>query len=220
MNPIIALGIAAFAVALLLWPLFRMAAKEDRRIERKSLVVPVNNHGLSPYSARPQDPSRSRVADGAFIHSRYCFWNDIYHYGGAKDVQYASPEQCIDFLCKKLLATGQPVSGDDAISEFVLRGYIFLAWYIDRTDKSVFCVAILLPEELERVLLDGGDADSKFLGFSWLAKDDVLEEIEKFETQNFVLTCRDWRKVGLALLKSDAQRFIRAVNAYLQEDEN
>ncbi len=219
MNPFVAFGIAAFAVALLLWPLFRMAGKEDQRIERESLVAPVDNHGLSPYSARPQDPSRSRVADGAFIHSRYCFWNDIYHYGGAKDVQYASPEQCIDFLCKKLLAAGQLANGDESISEYVLRGYIFLAWYIDRTDNSVFCVAILLPEELERVLLDGGDADSKFLGFSWLAKDDVLEEIEKFETKNFILTCRDWHKVGLALLKSDAQRFIRAVNAYLQEDE-
>lgn len=220
MNPFVALGIAAFAVALLLWPLFKMAGKEDQQIERESLAAPVDNHGLSPYSARPQDPSRSRVADGAFIHSRYCFWNDIYHYGGAKDIQYASPEQCIDFLCKKLLATGQPVSGDDAISEYVLRGYIFLAWYIDRTDNSVFYTTILRSEELESVMLDGGDADSKFLGFSWLAEDDVLEEIEKFETQNFVLTCRDWRKVGLALLKSDAQRFIRAVNAYLQEDEN
>lgn len=212
MNPVIALGIAVFAVALLIWPLFRMASKEDQQIERERLVAPVDNHGLSPYSARPQDPNRSRVADRAFVHSRYCFWNDIYHYGGAKDVQYASPEQCIEFLCKKLLATGQPVSGDDSISEFVLRGYIFLAWYIDRTDKSVFCVTILLPEELERVLLDGGDPDSKFLGFSWLSEDDLLGKVD--------LVNNDWRKLGLALLKSDAQRFIRAVDTYLQEDEN
>ena len=212
MNPVIALGIAAFAVALLLWPLLRMAGKEDQHMERESLVAPVDNHGLSPYSARPQDPTRSRVADGAFINSRYCFWNDIYHYGGAKDVQYASPEQCIDFLCKKMLAAGQWVSGDESISEYILRGYIFLAWYIDRTDKSVFYTAILLPEELERVLLDGGDADSKFLGFSWIAEDDLFGKID--------LVNNDWRKVGLALLKSDAQRFIRAVNAYLQEDEN
>lgn len=220
MNPVITLGIAVFAVALLLWPLFRMAGKEDQRIERERLVAPVDNHGLSPYSARPQDPNRSRVADSAFIHSRYCFWNDIYHYGGAKGVQYASPEQCIEFLCRKMATTESWNMETDTISECVLQGYIFLAWYIDRTDNSVFYTTTLLPEELERVMLDGGDPDSKFLGFSWLAKDDVLEEIEKFETQNFVLTCRDWHKVGLALLKSDAQRFIRAVNAYLQEDEN
>lgn len=212
MNPVIALGIAVFAVALLLWPLFRMAGKEDQRIERERLVAPVDNHGLSPYSARPQDPNRSRVADGAFIHSRYCFWNDIYHYGGAKDVQYASPEQCIEFLCRKLLTTGLWAGGDEAMSEYVLRGYIFLAWYIDRTDNSVFCVAILLPEELERVMLDGSDRDSKFLGFSWLSEDDLLGKVD--------LVNNDWRKLGLELLKSDAQRFIRAVDTYLQEDEN
>lgn len=212
MNPVIALGIAAFAVALLIWPLFRMAGKEDQRIERECLVTPVDNHGLSPYSARPQDPNRSRVADRAFVHSRYCFWNDIYHYGGAKDVQYASPEQCIEFLCRKMVPTESWNMETDTISECVLQGYIFLAWYIDRTDNSVFCVAILRPDELERVMLDGGDPDSKFLGFSWLSEDDLLEKVD--------LGNNDWRKLGLALLKSDAQRFIRAVDTYLQEDEN
>lgn len=212
MNPVIALGIAVFAVALLLWPLFRMAGKEDQRIEIERLVAPVDNHGLSPYSARPQDPNRSRVADSAFIHSRYCFWNDIYHYGGAKDVQYASPEQCIEFLCRKMAPTESWNMENDTISECVLQGYIFLAWYIDRTDNSVFCMAILLPEELERVMLDGGDPDSKFLGFSWLSEDDLLGKVD--------LGNNDWRKLGLALLKSDAQRFIRAVDTYLQEDEN
>ena len=212
MNPVIALGIAAFAVALLIWPLFRMAGKEDQRIERESLVAPVDNHGLSPYSARPQDPNRSRVADSAFIHSRYCFWNDIYHYGGAKDVQYASPEQCIEFLCRKMAPTESWNMETDTISECVLQGYIFLAWYIDRMDNSVFYTTILRPEELERVMLDGGDPDSKFLGFSWLSEDDLLGKVD--------LVNNDWRKLGLALLKSDAQRFIRAVDTYLQEDEN
>lgn len=212
MNPVIALGIAAFAVTLLIWPLLRMGSKEDQCIERESLVAPVDNHGLSPYSARPQDPNRSRVADSAFIHSRYCFWNDIYHYGGAKDVQYASPEQCIEFLYKKIVPTGSLNMETDTISERVLQGYIFLAWYIDRMDNSVFYTTILLPEELERVMLDGGDPDSKFLGFSWLSKDDLLGKVD--------LGNNDWRKLGLALLKSDAQRFIRAVDTYLQEDEN
>lgn len=212
MNPVVALGIAVFAVAMLLWPLFRMAGKEDQRIERERLVAPVDNHGLSPYSARPQDPNRSRVADNAFIHSRYCFWNDIYHYGGAKDVQYASPEQCIEFLCRKMVPTESWNTETDTISECVLQGYIFLAWYIDRTDNSVFYTTILLPEELERVMLDGGDPDSKFLGFSWLSEDDLLGKVD--------LVNNDWRKLGLELLKSDAQRFIRAVDTYLQEDEN
>ena len=211
MSPVIALGIAAFAVALLIWPLLRMAGKEDQRIERESLVAHVDNHGLSPYSARPQDPSRSRVADGAFIHSRYCFWNDIYHYGGAKDVQYASPEQCIEFLCRKMAPTESWNMETDTISERVLQGYIFLAWYIDHTDNSVFYTTILRPEELERVMLDGGDPDSKFLGFSWLSEDDLLGKVD--------LVNNDWRKLGLALLKSDAQRFIRAVNEYLFADE-
>ena len=83
-------------IAVCVLALCRASAKADKAMA--NTPVPVNNKGLSPYSAKPEDPDRSRVADKCFVSSSYCFWNDIFHYGGSKQLLYNSPELCMAFL--------------------------------------------------------------------------------------------------------------------------
>lgn len=225
MNPSwILAGFVCSGLIFLVWTLVLAGAKEDKAMA--NTPVPVNNKGLSPYSAKPEDPDRSRVADKCFVSSSYCFWNDIFHYGGSKQLLYNSPELCMAFLHRDKHKTeydaGKTYTVEE-IREDLLKDYCFMAWYVDSTDRSVFALPVDTPEFLEQATKD--QPCCSFLGFSWIdqTRTALWEDRLRIDPNDDGLVAQqlisstDWRDKGAQLLEMDACSFEEAVWNYLNK---
>lgn len=224
MNPMWYLaGILLCGLCFILWAMLKTAQKED--IAMGVTPALVSNKGLSPYSAKPEDPERSRIADKCFRSSKYCFWNDIFHYGGSRDVQYMSPEVCLYNLYRDKHPVIREEDRDvdaDELMETLMTDYCFMAWNLDETDRSVFAVAVDELEFLKHCTEDPPDdyGGYKFLGFSWIDEDSTFLYKNRVDISDDgcvamqLAISEDWHDFGFQLLNMDADAFEAAVRNF------
>lgn len=175
--------------------------------------VPVGRRGLSPYSCRlDKDPVAERLADNAFKKSSYCFWNDINHYGGSKNLYYSSPEVLLHDLYTKIPAESKETYHDREDYELlsVLDWYTFMAWYYN--DEEVY--GIYIDQVYEFDFVNDIVYGDKFLGFSWLSRKDYTPDSSRPEL------VYDWKSIANKNLETEADIFEKSVRKFVSDKHN
>lgn len=213
---LIVLPIFVALLALMIWALTGEKGETPKRTNGREEPIPLNRDGTGAYSCQPPyDPERSKVADDCFLATHYCFWNDIFHYGGRKGIPYPSPEQWVWHLyqtvpkeVKEKHENDDPEDDGLCIRNALLDCYAVMVWYIDMMDRSVFSLFVGDGEFLGNAQEDMDNCN--FLGFSWIGKEEIEERRGDPETYSEW----DWLTPAEDALNADAGRFEAAVQEF------
>lgn len=215
MNVYCILSVAA--ILLLAITGFLIASKTENRSDDIPQTC-VDKHGLSPYSCRlEKDPVAARLADNAFQKSSYCFWNDINHYGGSKNLYYSSPEVLLHDLYSKLSIENKNLYSDLKDHELlsVLDWYIFMAWYIN--GEEVYGIYIDMADEFDFLNKD------QFLGLSWISRNDCDPDPSLSRTLRWRYRpelAYEWKYNASEILEKEADIFEKSVRKFVGEKHN
>lgn len=206
---VIASFISILIVALICLLVFMKGDNHETAVSE----VPVGRRGLSPYSCRlDKDPVAERLADNAFKKSSYCFWNDINHYGGSKNLYYSSPEILLHDLYTKIPSESKEMYHDREDNELwsILDWYTFMAWYYN--DEEVYGIYIDQVDEFD--CLNDIVYGDKFLGFSWLSRKDYAPDSNRPEL------VYDWKNKATKILETEADVFEKSVRKFISDKRN